>query len=231
MSDFQTHSKIYFILLPGFSPDHIPVLPLKESLERKGHTALASTFFDDHTFEYFSQLTMEKCHDHVSQLIRSAKQQNKLVIGVGVSLGGALLLEYAKTHNDLDGIVSIGTPFRLKYRPLMSFGELLLPIIYPFWKKFEKRREWRLLPIGAGPQVIRYLETDFLSGLEKISVPTLFIHSKKDLVTDYTALPEFSKKISSERKKIILSENGDHVIDHDPGMIAEHIINFFHLPR
>ena len=227
MYDFQPYSKTCFILLPGFAPDHIPVLPLKEALEKRGYIAVASTFFGDQTFEYFSQLTMEKCHNHVSQLIRSAKQQYERVIGVGVSLGGALLLEYAKTNNGLDGIVSIGTPFRLKYRPLISFGELLFPIIYPLWKQFEKRKKWRLLPIGAGPQVIRYLEIDFLANLEKITAPILFIHSKKDSVTDYRALSEYLGKIGSTKKHSIITENGNHVIDYDPEFIFERLAHFF----
>lgn len=231
MLDFQSNQnqKTCFILLPGFSPDHIPVLPLKRVLEDKGYVTIASAFFGDQTFEYFSLLTIKQCHDHVSHLIHSAKQDYERVIGIGVSLGGALLLEYAKTNNDLDGIVSIGTPFKLKYRRLMSAGELMLPIVYPVWRYFEKMKRLRLLPIGAGPVVINYLENEFLQKLEDISTPILFLHSKKDLVTDYRALPKFSERISSKQKKIILSENGNHVIDHDPGFIFVRLANFFDL--
>ncbi len=191
--------------------------------------AVASTFFGDATFGNFSQLTIARCHNHVSQLIHAAKQKHEQVIGIGVSLGGALFLEYAKANNGLNGIVSIGTPFRLKYRLLMSFGELLLPFVYPFWKKLEKRKQWRLLPIGAGPQVIHYLENDFLANLEKVVVPTLFIHSKRDFVTDYQALPEFLMKIGSVKKHSIVSGNGNHVIDHDPDMLVKYALGFFNL--
>jgi len=229
MHNLYHNQKICFILLPGFSPDNVSVLPLKNAFEQRGYIAIASTFFGDRSFKYFSQLTMEQCQHHVSQLIQEAKQQYDRVIGIGVSLGGALFLEYAKTSNDLDGIVSIGIPFRLKYRPLMSLGKMFLSLIYPLWKIFEKRKQWRLLPIGAAPQIIDYLETDFLKNLEQITVPTLFIHSKQDSVTDYRVLPEYFEKIGSVAKHSIITENGNHVIDHDPDALVNHTLSFYKL--
>lgn len=226
MTDIKHNSEICFILLPGFSPDYLPVLPLKAALENRGYFAIASTFFGNRDFKYFNELTLDQCHNHVSQLIQSAKTQYKQVFGIGVSLGGALLLEYAKTYNDLSGIVSIGTPFRLKHRPLMSAGKLFLPIVYPIWKKFEKYKNWRLLPVGAGPQVIRYLENGFMANLEKITTPVLLIHSKKDLITDFRVLPEYLEKIGSMSKSLIITENGNHVIDHDPNALVDHMISF-----
>ena len=86
-----------------------------------------------------------------------------------------------------------------------------------------------MLPIGAGPAVIQYLENEFLQKLESVHTPILFLHSKKDLVTDYKALPKFLDKISSTNKKVILTENGDHVIDHDPEFIFDKLVRFFGL--
>lgn len=229
MSAPYSHQRTCFILLPGFSPDHIPVLALKEALEKRGYAAIASSFFGDSVFENFSKLTIQQCHENISYLINSTAQKYERVIGIGISLGGALLLEHAKTNRILHGIASIGTPFRLKYRSFMRIGEIVLPFVYPLWEKFERHKTLRPVPIGAGPQVIEYLENDFLQNLEKITIPILFIHSKKDFVTDYRVLPEYLEKIGSEKKQSIISENGNHVIDHDPDMLIKHISTFFNL--
>ncbi len=223
------HDKICFLLLPGFSPDYKPVLTLKRALEKRGYAAIANNFFGDLVVDDFKKLTIKQCQKNISDIINQACLKYDRVIGIGVSLGGALLLEHAKTTNNLYGIVSIGTPFKLKYRRLMRIGEFLLPIAYPIWKLFEKIKRLRLLPIGAEPVVVQYLENDFLQKLENVQVPVLFLHSKKDLVTDYRALPEFTGKISSQHKKIILSENGNHVINHDPEFIFEQSAHFFNL--
>lgn len=221
-----SHKKICFILLPGFSPDYVPVLALKLALEKRGYVAIESNFFGDVIVEDFRKLTIQECQGNISDLIDRNALQYDQIIGIGVSLGGALLMEHAKTKDNLCGIVSIGTPFRLRYRRLMSIGKFILPMAYPIWRHFEKIKHLRLLPIGAGPAVIRYLENEFLQKLESIHTPILFLHSKKDLVTDYRVLHEFSGKISSKRKKVTLSENGNHVIDHDPEFIIDCLEHF-----
>lgn len=226
----SSHQKTCFILLPGFAPDYIPMLALKRTLEKYGYATIASNFFGDIIIEDFQKLTIQECPENISTIINHAAQEYDRVVGVGVSLGGALLLEHAKIQNNLYGIVSIGSPFKLKHRRLMSIGEFLLPVVYPIWKHFEKFKHLRLLPIGAGPAVIKYLENKFLQKLDNIQTPILFLHSKKDLVTDYRVLPEFFKKISSTRKNIIYSENGNHIIDHGQEFIYSQLAHFFDLP-
>ena len=218
--------KICFVLLPGFSPDSKPVLALKRAIEKQGYTALVSGFFGNVSIVDFQKLTISECQNNISNLINQTALKYDKVIGVGMSLGGALLLEHAKTKNNLYGIVSIGTPFRLKSRQLMRMGEFIFPVLYPFWKRFEKIKRLRLPPIGAGQVVIQYLENEFLQKLDKIHTPVLFLHSKKDLVTDYESLPKYTTQLSHSRSQTILTENGSHVIAHDPNYIIDKAINF-----
>jgi esterase/lipase len=226
----STRAKICFILLPGFSPDNVSVLLLKRSLEKRGYAAIAGNFFGDVTVEDFQKLTLRQCQASISAIINRLMPQYDRVLGIGVSLGGALLLEHAKTNNNLEGIVSIGTPFKLKHHWLMRLGEFSMPAWYPLWRYFERFKKLRLLPVGAGPAVVQYLENDFLKNLENVHTPTLFLHSKKDFVADYKALPVFLEKISSVRKQIVFSENGNHIIDHDPEFITDNLVSFFNLP-
>jgi esterase/lipase len=208
----KNNSPICFILLPGFSPDNFPVLNLKDHLEKRGHTAIANNFYGEELISDFSTLTAEKCRDNLGQTIREAKKKHEKVIGIGVSLGGALLLDHAKAENNLDAIISIGTPFKVKNIKLINAAEKFLPLVKPFWRIFDQR-ERRLPPIAATKMVMEYLCHQFPQNLEKITTPTLFIHSKKDKITDYRILEEYTEKLSSPQKEIIFFDNGSHVIN------------------
>jgi len=222
-------SQICFVLLPGFAPDYRPVLILQKALERHGYKVIPSNFFGETPIKNFSQLTISQCQNEIARLIGNAAKIHSQVIGIGISLGGALLLEHAKTYDNLAGIISIGTPFRLRYRPLVYLGKLLMPVVYPLWRIIDERyKNLRLPPLGAGPMVVRYLEGEFLNNLEKINAPTLFLHSKKDWVTDYRALSRFSVTLSSHYKRTIFFENGNHVVDHDPERITRYIQEFLY---
>lgn len=137
-----------------------------------------------------------------------------------------MLLEYAKTQSGLKGIVSIGTPFKLRKRKLISIAQFFLPIFYPVWRRLQRIKRLRLSPVGAGNEMINYMETEFLQDLEKVKTPVLFLQSKKDKVTDWYALEENFGKIGSDIKEIEYFHNGRHVIDHDPDLVTDMSLEF-----
>jgi esterase/lipase len=221
--------KICFILIAGFAPDETPVLELKKSLEKRGYDSIAKGFFGNMMNQDFHLFTATECIKNISKLIDDAKCKYDKVFGIGISLGGAFLIEYAKKKNNLDGIASIGTPFRLKKQKLIKIGQMFFPLVYPVWKQLQKIKKLRLLPIGAGNMVVKYLQNDFIKGLDTITVPLLFLHSKKDPVTDYKAIEKFSAQISSTRKKTVFFDNGNHVINNDAESIITQALEFFDL--
>lgn len=224
------NQKIGFILLPGFSPDVVSVLGLKKILEQRGYGAIAANFYGDIDVDDFSILRAEQCIGSVSKIINDAAKKYERVFGIGVSLGGALLLEHAKKFGNIAGITSIGTPFKLKKRVLMKLGQKAVFFVYPLWKRFQRKKEWRLFPIGAGNMVIEYLENDFLKNLELIKTPTLFLHSKKDRITDYRALAEFSLKLGAAHE-IAFFKDGNHVLDRNPELILKYTLDYFGLGK
>ncbi len=215
-----------FVLLPGFAPDSVPVLELKRALEKRGYAVVASNFFGDIAVDNFSDLTRRQCTDAIYDLIQEAKSKYQKVVGVGISLGGALLLEHAKKHNNLDCIVSIGTPFKFKSRLLVKIGQALIQPIYPAWRHFQKYKRLRLLPIGAANMAIEYIEKEFGQNLELITVPALLIHSKKDWISDYCVMPEFISKLSSAPKELIILNNGSHTVNSGADLIIQHAETF-----
>lgn len=221
---------ICFIVLPGFAPDSIPVEGIKKQLEDHGYAAITANFWGDSEITNFSALTIEQCKAGISQLVKNTHKKYKYVIGVGISLGGALLLEHAKRNNGLHCIVSVGTPFKLRNKFLIKLGFVIYPLLNIVWKRLQKIKELRLTPIEAAKMVIDYLEGDFLRNLDSIQTQTLFIHSKKDLVTDYRALENFSWKISSAKKQIVYLDVNDHAIKYDCAEILNALTSFLSLP-
>lgn len=220
-------NNIHFILVAGFSADHMEAVEMKYILEGKGFSAEAVSFYGRNYIDDFTRLTMAECVRNILEAINEEAKKYDAVYGIGISLGGALLLEHAKKYSNLKGIVSIGTPVKLSNRKLLSAGQKIIPLIYPVWRRLQKVKQLRLNPIGATKAVINFLEGALQKNLEKINTSTLFIHSKKDLVSDYRALPDFIEKMSSKKKKIIFSDNGNHVINNDSELIIEYALDFF----
>jgi esterase/lipase len=225
----EEKSKIHFILVAGLSADDKEAFELKKTLREKGYGSQTLSFYGEKYIDDFTDLKISDCLKNISETINKAAEKYNFIYGIGISLGGALLLEYAKTQNNLKGIISIGTPIKLKKRFLVSVAQKLYPLIYPLWKKLQKIKSLRLMPIGAGTMVIEYIEKDFVKDLEKIKTPALLLHSKKDRVSDYRVLPHFFKRLASERKQLYFFENGRHVIDEDPQTIANCALAFLGL--
>ena len=218
-----------FIILPGFAPDAVPTYKFKNQLELLGYQVIVSNFWGDKKITDFRQLTASDCLKGITAIIDQAKKDHQYLVGIGYSLGGALLIEYAKKYSKLDYLVSIGTPFKLKKRELISLGDFFLPIIYPIWHIFEKIKKLRLTPIGCTRMVVNFLEGDFLKNLEKVKTPIFFLHSKKDGVADYRAVSEFTKKFVQASREVNIFENGNHAINHDIKMILENVLNLIRL--
>lgn len=224
----QDKSRIHFVLVAGFSSDNQEILGLKYILDNQGYSATAVSFYGPGIITDFTDLDERACIDNLARVINAAAAENDVVYGIGISLGGALLLEHAKCHDTLSGIVSIGTPFRLKNQGAIAFGKKVLPFVYPVWKRLQCIERLRLNPLGAAEAMIGFMEGTFLKDLERVTTPVLFLHSRKDRVTDYRALEEYLPKISSTRKHRIFFENGNHVFEYNP-LTAEWALQFFGL--
>jgi esterase/lipase len=222
-------SKIHFVLVAGFSSDHLEAMGLKKSLEKKGFSADAISFYGDGYIDDFTDLKISDCIANIAEFINGRAGQYETVFGIGISLGGALLLEHAKSYNNLKGIASIGTPLKLKNRVLISFGQKILPFVYFFWRRMQKIKRLRLNPLGATNMMIEYLETGLPKNLDYIKTPVLLLHSKKDPVSDYRVLPKYLNLISSKKKRITFFDNGNHVIDHDPDLVVKYALDFLEI--
>ena len=112
--------------MPGFSPDFVLVHALKRALEIRGYVAIESNFFDDVVIVDFQKFTIVECQKNISNLINQMASEYDYVIGVRVSLGGALLIEHAKSNDNLYGVISIGTDITLYFELVLEFRQVSL---------------------------------------------------------------------------------------------------------
>lgn len=228
MFDGIPNNRICFLLLPGFAPDNVPMLGLKKELEALGYSVVATNFWGNGKVSNFSTVTIEQCKQGIADIVSELSATYDVVIGIGVSLGGALLLEHAKNSDDINYIVSIGTPFKLKLRNLIAVGFAVYPFFRPLWNQMQKVSSWRLLPLGAAREVVGYLNGDFSKDLENIKTPTLLVHSKSDFLADYSVVDAALARFSSTHKKAIYPENTDHTINYDNALIIGALTDFIH---
>ncbi len=217
--------KICFLLLPGFAPDNYPVSAMRDKLIQLGYNAVAANFWGIDPVSDFSTLTVERCKEGIANAVAELSQQYEIVIGLGISLGGALLMEHAKSFDNLDYIISIGTPFELRNKKLISFGFIMYPLAHIYWKIVDYLK-LRPTPIPAAKAMVDYLMHDFTENLEAIQTPLLLFHSKYDLVTDVAALPLYLEKIKSRYKKIIYFKKMGHTMDDNDQVILEEVDAF-----
>jgi len=227
----QESSRPHFVLVAGYSADEQEALVLKESLEKMGFSADAISFYGEGYIDDFTDLKISDCIKNISGLINRRAEEVENVFGIGISLGGALLLEHAKKYSNLKGITSIGTPFCLSNVKWIKFGQLFLPLFYFVWRQLQKSKRLRLSPLGATKIVVDYLEKDLPINLGAIHVPVLLLHSKKDPVSDFRVLPDYLGQIASRKKKIIFFEKGNHVIAHDAELLVRYSLDFFEIER
>lgn len=221
-SEMDGHPRPCFFLVPGFGPDVLPVRLLGERLEGLGFPVVVSNFWGDMPVGDFAALSMEECATGIAAGLARTRVEHPRVVGIGISLGGALLMECAKTGSHLDYIVSIGTPLKLRNRWLFSGIVWSYPVLAPVWRTLAKIRSLRIPPMEAAGAVMRFLEGGFLRDLHTIRTPLLLLHSRRDFITQYSAAMEFAEHFPS--RNLILFEDGDHVLDYNIERIIQTIL-------
>jgi esterase/lipase len=207
----NTNEKICFAILPGFAVSSMPVAPVENYIRDKGYMVFSSNFWGNWKVNDFSKLSVEECIEGIHSFIQSIKAQTDYkIIGMGVSLGGALYIEYAKKYNDLDYIVSIGTPFKLKNRAIVGVANFMIPFLKYFWRDVPD-----MIILNSSKMVVSFFEKELPQNLEKVRTPILFLHSKQDSITYFSALMKNIPKFVNAKTHLVVFENKDHVINYD----------------
>jgi esterase/lipase len=223
----HTHKKrICFVFMAGFVSHKNSLLDIKHTIEALGYSAVITHFWGDKEVKDFSKLTIQDCMDGISELIESLTPHYDSVVGIGVSISGALLIEHTKTHNGLDAVVSIGTPFKVKNKWLIDIGFALYPLVKFLMKFSQKYSSPDMQPLLASKTVVNYLYKDFPKHLSDVTVPVLFLQGEEDIVADGSVLEEYLKELGSMHKELVFVPHADHVLNYNADVIISRTLQF-----
>lgn len=220
MADIQKKN-ICFLVLPGFSLDNTSMRDITQALEALDYPVFSVNFWGNNEQRDFSKLTMEECRVGVAEEINKLSESYEHIVGIGMSLGGALLLDYAKHNDKLYCIVGVGIPFKLKYELFIRFGLFFLPIARLYYRITPRKFKW----VASG-KVVRYLTRDFVQDIDRVRTRVLLLHTTTDFVADRAVVDEFLNMMASTKKQVVYMKNPDHIMDCDSKIILPALSNF-----
>lgn len=156
----------------------------------------------------------------VTDAVQWLRQQHPRVSIIGASLGGNLALCQAVDHHNVDKIVLLSTPLKVRGQ---WWKQLAIPVLLPF-KKYAKKswvknQEERQRRIASGSYLSVSLRA-FKSMLEllshtrhilsRVTIPVLLIYSKTDEVIQPKSATWLFKHLSSVHKKLLWVATHDH---------------------
>jgi len=151
--------KTHFVLVAGFSADHLESEALGRSVEKRGFSTEVISFYGEGYIDDFSHLKISDCHQNISKVIDRAKEKYENVFGIGISLGGALLLERFR-------LSPIGaTPMAMDYmeKDLLENLERIQSPVLLLHSKEDLVSDYRVLPkflemLGSEKKKITFFE-------------------------------------------------------------------------
>ena len=210
-----------FIIVPGFDKDTSSVENIKKELEETGYAAFSVNFWGDGEVN-FRTLTMHQAVAGLKSKIEEKAKHYDHVIAIGISLGGALLLEYAKQDSEIDTIVGVGIPFRLQYHYSLAFSSyVFFPILMLWWNLTGSHIKWL-----ASHRVQKYLSGTFQTNLTAIKTPILLLQSTRDKVVNPVATKRYFETLVTPIKKLIMVDDVDHVLAQNEPIIFSECIKF-----
>ncbi|MCK5861748.1 MAG: alpha/beta fold hydrolase [Candidatus Hydrogenedentes bacterium] len=192
----------------------------------------------------FEQTSADQLQQGVLDEVTALRKQYKTLVLVGHSMGGALST-LAASEVELEGLV-LAAPY---YRITCAWYYPLLP--ETFINTFSPLVRWIYRPTGMQPvnrpearqEILAYSWIPSAGGrtaitvsdrarapqvLEKITQPTLLIHSLRDTVTDPKASRAVFESLPAQDKRAVWLETSDHIIfwDYEREQIANEVLEF-----
>ncbi len=170
--------------------------------------------------ESLENVTWEQWKEDVKRACKRVKKQYKKVYVGGMSIGGSLSLHVAANNADVDGLILMSTPYKMKYE------KLGICIAYTTRKfiNYKKKYYPRLLnPEPSITQLISYQRYPINSAFEafdaikqshkklhKLTQPTFLIQPQRDHLIAKNSVFEIYNRLSSDKKEIRLIKKASH---------------------
>ncbi len=192
----------------------------------------------------FAQTTAAALRQSVLDELAELRERYDTVVLLGHSMGGALAT-LAASEVALEGLILTAPYYRITYqwyyvlRPETWVG-MVAPLVHWVYRapglqpvnRIEARSEiisYNWIPSRGGrTAMILAAQAQSDRTIEKISMPTLLIHSRRDTVTDPTSSQAVFEKLPAPDKRAVWLETSDHIIfwDFERRQVAAEVLAF-----
>lgn len=213
--------EVAFLLIHGFTGSPSEMLLMGRYLNDRGYPVLAPLLAGHGTSIYNLEKTGRR--DWLSSALDGyykLKANNKLIIPVGLSMGGIIAINIASRESVL-GVVSMAAPVIIKHK--LALASPLLKYIVRFVDKrlmIRKDHEYRICydkyPLISINELVKLIK-ETLSLAEKVSAPSLFIQAEDDGTVDIRSIEILYNRVMSSQKEKILLKKGRHIITVEDG--------------
>lgn len=234
------NGKVGVLLLHSYTSTPYEMRELANYLADKGITVYAPVIAGHGTCpEDLAKTSIAEWQQSVEQAYQFLKEKVEKVFVIGSSFGGNLAFYLAtKFTNPLGGIISIGTPIKVRWQKIFKLGLYT----YGFLKKDQKksRRDYHLtynevdqvvypvMPVKSLRRFFTFIKKITIPSLPKISVPTLIIQSSQDRIVDPNSAQYLHENLTSSDKRILWINGNNHAfaIDEKRNLIFNTIYHF-----
>ena len=237
---FPRNSEVGVLLLHSYTSTPYEFYDLAKYLADKGLTVLAPTIAGHGTTpEDLAKTTIEDWQQSAEDAYLFLKQKAKKIFVVGSSFGGNLAFHLAnKFHNPLAGVVSMGTPIKVRWEKFFKFSLAT----YGWLKKNQKKRRvdyklmyfdqeqvaYPVMPVESLRRMFTFIKKITVPSLKDIKAPTLIIQSSADRIVNPISAQYIHEHLGSVDKRV-LWVNGNHhtlAVDEKRGLIYKAIYRF-----
>jgi len=209
---FKGKNKKAVLLLHGWTATPYELRRLGVFLNEAGYTVYGPMLRGHGTKpEDLENVKYEDWIGDASDAYQKLRRIHKKVFVGGTSMGGTIALCLAKKFNDIDGLILMATPYKIKMEKIVNF----VVFVMSFFKKYKKK----VYPPTFGSRktitrIISYqtypiknvMELDKLvrhsrKDLGKIKQPFLIMQSSSDHIVAKNSLRKIYKQIGSDVKK------------------------------
>ncbi len=218
---FKGTSDVCVVLVHGWTSTPYEMRVLGEQLNAEG-LGVDAPLLSGHGLqpECLENVTWQQWKDDVQKAVGRVKKQYKKVYVGGMSIGGSLSLHVAVDNPEVDGLILMSTPYKMRHEKL---GFVMAQVTRKF-VNYKKKYYPRVL--NAEPsitQLISYQRYPISSAFEafdaikkthdklhKITQPTFLIQPERDHLIAKSSIFEIYKRLPSEQKEMRLIKKASH---------------------
>lgn len=237
---FPRSPDVGVLLLHSYTSTPYEFYDLASHLAKKDYTVYAPPLAGHGTTpEDLAKTTIEDWQKSVEDAYLFLKGRVKKIFIVGSSFGGNLAFHLATNlDNPIAGVVSMGTPIRIKWERCCK----LCLYSYGWFKKNHKKKRhlyeimyinqeqivYPVIPASSLRRFFYFVKKITIPNLAKVQAPTLIIQSSSDRVVHPKSAQYLHQHLGSANKRILWVNGTSHAlaVDEKRGLIFKAICRF-----